>query len=439
MTREAVPPLRGGTRTWFGPWAVVVAALAMVAVACLIHACGWGLGPARFLLILTATILAGKSVERMLRRLRPEEESRMEVGSLTAVASLVPLLGYLAVDSDWDSAQKVLVALIAVGVVGTGLILMPVAYRKLAVVGLILLHFGGIVTAVLIVETGGQAAPWLPSQIWVHLYRPYLQFMYLTNAYHFYSPEPGPPSLLYAYIIYKNDDEKNAWKGEWLHFPDREKSATPLDYQRHLALDMSIEQTVPSIPDPLLEMKRKRRQEAGGELIPMHTNWTVSQQYREPMLYSRMLLASYARHLARTHPRLKDDPDCKFYSVKIYRVVHFILEPAYLAVGHNPNDKTLYYPFFQGEFNENGEVVYGPQRKVIIKDMGEPILDVEHGNVLENMDPFLYWLLPIYRTNYTLDPVTNLPPLPDPNDPNKDVRDCMEIHAKAAPGWSAKP
>src|SRR5262249_51727018 len=29
-------------------------------------------------------------------------------------------------------------------------------------------------------------SPWLSTQIWTRIYRPYLEFLYLNNAYHFY-------------------------------------------------------------------------------------------------------------------------------------------------------------------------------------------------------------------------------------------------------------
>ena len=33
------------------------------------------------------------------------------------------------------------------------------------------------------------------------MFRHYLLFTYMNNAYHFYSPDPGPPTLLYRRVL----------------------------------------------------------------------------------------------------------------------------------------------------------------------------------------------------------------------------------------------
>jgi hypothetical protein len=416
-------PASGGDHIWFGPWSKVGLALALVGLAAFLHAMPWSsLELPRFLLIFIGMLLAGGAVQQMMRRLRPAEEARLEVGSLTAVASLVPLLGYLGTNKDWDSAHMVLVALIIAGVLGTGLILLPVAYRKVAVVLLILVHFGGILTAVLSVPAGGQASPWLISQAWIRVYQPYLTFMYLNNAYHFYSPEPGPPTLMWAYVIF--DDGKDL-KGKWYRFPDRETSPVPLHFQRLLSLTESINQMSGPISDQVYQEKLANRQRAGEVLgIPLIQNPGQAPYYAEPQPESKRLLASYARHLARTHEQLGDEPEFKFHSVKIYRVIHRILEPYEMAMGGNPTDKALYFPYFQGEFNSKGEVIYGPAEEILVDADGKPItrgLDER----LDKKDPFLYWLIPIVRTSP-----------PDPKDPTKGLEDYLEEHAKYMP---AKP
>jgi hypothetical protein len=556
MARDAGDPARSGTPFWMGPWPRVGVALGMVVLGCFLRAAGGedpkvGPGPemslVRFLLIVAAMILAGGAVERMLRRLRPDENSRLEVSSLTAVASLVPLLGYLSVPPGWDSAQMVLVAFIVAGVLGTGLILLPVIYRKAVFAVLVIFHFGGILTATLIVPAPGQQAPWLPSHAWAQFYRPYLGFMYLNNAYHFYSPEPGPATLMWSYVIYEKE-KTGELAGEWVKLPDRDASPITLHFQRLLALTDSINQLTSGIPDKRFKEIEYWRREAGGrifdnakdlprfpkrpglpeevqqqqqlveQLLHPHPNMIMARQYQDPQPNSKMLLASYARHLAITHERLKDDPAYTFHSVKIYRVIHHILEPGELAAGFSPLDKTLFHPYFQGEFDKDGKVVYTPDwlqftdqsftalreakvpervldklndmkktrfankkelldalpndkevreyqnellkysvipTQVLVNDLGAPLTpdpsnkDAYWGSFPNNvtigglpprlyatdLDPFLYWLVPITRRNVTVDP-NNTQVVLAPVDPDADLINGLELHAKYIP---AKP
>ena len=68
---------------------------------------------------------------------------------------------------------------------------LPSPVRRFAAFGvsvLILVHFTAITSAVLANPPG----PWVAMQSQHLIFRPYLAFMYLNNAYRFYSPEPGP-------------------------------------------------------------------------------------------------------------------------------------------------------------------------------------------------------------------------------------------------------
>ncbi len=64
-------------------------------------------------------------------------------------------------------------------------------------------------TAVTAVEPPGADGSLAFRWLWGKVYRPYLQFFYLNNAYHFYSPEPGPPVLVWFRIDYT--DNKSMW------------------------------------------------------------------------------------------------------------------------------------------------------------------------------------------------------------------------------------
>jgi hypothetical protein len=113
---------------------------------------------------------------------------------------------------------------------------------------LITLHFAGIATACL----AAPPTPWLVLQLWTRVFRPYLEFMYLNNAYHFYAPEPGPASYLWFRVIFEAPDESE--HGRWYKVPHVDENGqvdhtVALEYQRFLALTESVTTgTPPPVP-----------------------------------------------------------------------------------------------------------------------------------------------------------------------------------------------
>jgi hypothetical protein len=387
-------------RAWPDPWPTAFVGLALVGTAALLRLLAWPiLTPACLPLVIVGFLVAGRAVERGLRRLREEWEGRLEIGSLLGLVSLAPLLGYAAMDATWDSGKMLMTAMLAVGIGGTVLVLLARPFRLALISLLILVHFGGILTAVVSVDPPGQVAPALSNWAWVYFYRPYLGFMYLNNAYHFYSPEPGPPTLVWSHITYSNGKD---YKMEWVKLPDRETSPVPLHHQRLLSIAENTNQLMPYVAD--LEARMARRNQVTQE-VPFHPLVPYQNQCRMPIVYSQTILQAFARHMARTHPQLEGSPEYKFHNVKIYRVIHNCLEARDLVLGFSPLDKTLYHAYFQGTFDSEGE--------------------------LKNpRDPLLYWLIPIVRAHPRTDPKTGLAVPPDPKDPDEGLMNYLEIHAK---------
>jgi hypothetical protein len=221
-------------------------------------------------------------------------------------------------------------------------------------------------------------------------------FAYLNNAYHFYSPDPGPATLLWFRIQYEDNSS------QWVKIPDRGTSDTRLGYQRLLALTEST--TYKSLllaPD--WEERYTRRQKAGLLFKPdisLNRNAVIADNYNEPNELAKRLIASYAKYVAKTHPHPHNSA-VGVAGVKVYRILHRILEPKDLADGVSPIDKSLYSPFFMGEFDREGK----------LKDPNEP---------------FLYWYLPIYYADTPKDFV----PVPGKELPKgAKLINCMEIHA----------
>jgi hypothetical protein len=437
MPRDPVPPASaprrtGGERPWLRPWPLLLIGLAVTVVGlCLAGADAWPL--LRLAVFSAGLIAAGLAVNRRLQTGGKELEERVESACLLALAAFVALLACLGMKG-WDSFQWLFGALVAVALVGSLLILLPSVWRRVIVSVLIVVHFGGMLTATTSVDPPNGQAPWLSSQLWVRFYRPYLTFMYLANAYHFYSPDPGPATLLWFRIQYADGSHR------WRHFPDRDESPHGLHYQRMLALTESTNSALPRLPfsqEEVAMVERTmgepymlftgpsrdvwvhhdcwevilNRRHVGTDLygldnpIRVANDIPVNIQYREPQDLAKLLIASYARYIAQNSPH-PTDPSVPVKSVKVYRVIHNIMTPAELAEGGDPKDKTRYWPYFQGEFDRDGKMV-NPR------------------------DPFLYWLLPIARVprDYPNSGPLNLTMQPPPD--RSRLLDSLEIHASA--------
>jgi hypothetical protein len=292
-----------------------------------------------------------------------------------------------------------------------GLILLPRMVRRVVLLVLVLFHFGGIVTAVTSAPPPSSDAPWVTRQLWTCVYRPYLQFMYLNNAYHFYSPEPGPACQLWFYIKFKDGT------GEWLKVPQREDYATRQEYQRILSITESTNQCYPQPPSEYMIGRRYQAGNTHKPPIKPAPNVPAAMQYRRPYPSSALMIKSYARYVAHTY-KSTSDPDKEIATVKVYRVVHQIV-PANEFVDTDPNDPTFFWPYFQGEFDTNGEMVT-QQRE----------FDQE-GVMIQDDDPFLYWLIPIMDEpkNRNAPFQANVPLTAKTRRDNFDIVDYCKIHA----------
>jgi len=359
---------------------------------------------------------------------------------LVAAAGIVALVGAWGL-RPWDTACSVAVILAGLAFFSAALLALPallgVLFLKLSggqgvstrqvehlqqrgqfagrllsrgIVSLLaVVHFSGIASAFLSVPPPGRDASWLAQGVWTML-QPYLQFCYLTNAYRFYSPEPGPPSLLWFHIDYADGSSR------WLKLPTRElHRPDPLgqEYTRRLSIAESVSQL--DQMQVLSDEVRRRRLVAGQHhdipLLNMQQQ-TVSEipsvdlQWRKPNDASRKLLGEFARFVAANYPSEKDLTS-PVTGIKIYRVVHRILEPRELAdPSSDAVDPTTYWPYYQGDFDRDGK----------LKDAD---------------DPYLYWLLPIYRQPRTAQPdlIKGLT-VPPVSPGGYILRNCLDIHVK---------
>ncbi len=379
-------PARRATRSWLTPRNLIIGGAAVNLLAILLAmTLGDRFVPLRVVLILTGLALALSAVNHRLRTFVEDLEERGTTAAYLALGSFVVLLAFLASSEEWDTFRLVLGVFVGVGLVGALLVLLPLMVRRGAILFLVLFHFGGILTAVFSVAPPSGIPCWMTSALWTYVYRPYLQFTYLNNAYHFYSPEPGPATQLWFCVSYEDPQVPP----RWVQVPRREDYPSRLLYQRATALTESTIAPRLGYPEDMLAPDgRVVRRYNARERIPYHPelqndkrSWATPDlsQYREPReLDAKMYIASYARHVARDPKyRSPESPDTPVKSVKVYRVLHQMLNATEMAANFDPEDPTKFLPVYVGEFDVDGKLLDG-------EDSGHP-------------DPLLYWVVPIVR------------------------------------------
>jgi hypothetical protein len=428
MVPDKGPPSSGGGRPpYLSPWSLLLGGLLLTFLGVALAAVG---GPLPRLLGLGGgLLLAAVAVSRRLRSAGWEFEQRLESAGVLALAGLTALLASFGLDKDWDSGRLVLGVLTALCLAGSLLVLLPAAPRRLAVSLVVAFHFAGILVAVTTVDPPGTQGPWLAKQLYVRVYQPYLEFLYLTNAYHFYSPNPGLPSQMRFAVHYSDG------RYAWVNLPDRANSPVDMHYQRMLTLPEHIFAPMPRLPLTKAELAHlsdvpglaresweeiQERRLRGSTLaysppIPVVLDLDATFQYRAPNDLSKRMIASAARRVFRDAPPRQG---AEVTSVKVYRATHTILTPYEMSKGVSQLDKSKFLPYFLGEFDGRGEL-------------------------LDPHEPFLYWYLPVlyvspeYPLGYPgprpgLSAVRALLPPPSP----AALLDCLEAHAA---GTTRKP
>jgi hypothetical protein len=371
---RAVPAAAGEGPAWARPWRVLLGGAGAVLAGTLLMSLDDvpGVTPVRLLLIFAGLIAGGWAVKRKLAGTDPDDEldQRVESSGFVGVYVLCGLAGFLGMREEWFSGRIFFAFFVAAATAGSLLLLLPRLWRRLAVVVLVLLHFGGIFVASASSATSTGSQSWVAAQLMSHVYGPYLTPMYLTNAYHFYAPDPGSAPLIWYRIEYDDGSYR------WLKFPDRDTAPTPVHYQRTMATAAYSSATRPVAGPVDFQQRADRRYHAGAfpdriyaDVIPMRQDVPTNLQYTPPTEMSQKLLESFARHVCHAYPNDRD-PSIPAVKVKIYRVAVVIPHPQRVADGLDPRDDELKRPFFLGEYDTDGKLT-------------------------NEEDPFLYWEIPI--------------------------------------------
>jgi hypothetical protein len=402
MKQDPGPPATG-LRAYLRPWPLLLCGLGLTVVGLVLSVLS--VPPLQALCIAAGLLTAGVALGRHLRTAKWDFPDRLESAGLTGLLGVTGAVAYfalLAADKDWDTARLFCAVLVLVSMVGALLILLPSLPRRVVISLFIVFHFVGIVSTI----TAGDPGPWWSKQLYWRVYHRYLTFIYMTNRYQFYAPEPGAPILMW-FAVHYSDETTGRHTYKWVKLPERDHSPIGMHYQRMLALPQHVFVSSQSMPHSERELARpglRQRREAWEEKVKdekrfkrFYESWETLTRRRElgstdrnyspriPVVYgladninyteptenSKKLISSVARYIFHNPPP-PPSPAAYVTSVKVYRVIHTILSPAELARGVDPRVENRAFPYFMGEFD------------------GE-------GTMLNEIDPFLYWYLPIVK------------------------------------------
>jgi hypothetical protein len=249
-----------------------------------------------------------------------------------AAAGGVGWLAVVGLPAHWDSARLVAGVLGTLALAGGGLAFAPAGVRYAVLSLFAVYHFGNMLTHTTLPDTYTSPPPWVSTQASARLYTDYARFLYLINAYHFYSPDPGPASHLFFYIEYETDEDETDEKtgqvkrtadgtpvkvktAEWVDMPRRNteyRDPLGMSYYRRLSLTELVSQAPPGgvtafSVEKANAVQRRRDNQLGLTGLPVpgavgYGNEIDLSQYRVPLPHiRRQLLPTYARHVALAH------------------------------------------------------------------------------------------------------------------------------------------
>jgi len=314
-----------------------------------------------------------------------------------ALGSVAAALGVVGLPGSWDSFHPLFRVLSGAGAVGAVVSAAPWGWRIAVSGAAVLFHFTGIFMA----ATSPPPRPWVTEQLFTRVFNPYLQFIYMRNAYQFYSPNPGPASIVAFLLKTEVTDEqgRKTYKTQWVVTPRRPadvRDPLGLSYYRRLSLTQQISGGNFGFVVPTEESEKRkvfaRRYNLSGEgrtpdtrgHIPFFIGDPMSQYALPTPEATRFIIPSYASHVV--VDTLSREEAAKT-TVKVYRLDHMTTPVEQFryklpdGTYPDPYAPSTYRPYFLGEFNAAGELL-NPQ------------------------EPFLYWLIPVFpRSPAAGDPI----------------------------------
>jgi hypothetical protein len=337
---------------------VAIAAVLGLAAGAVSGIAGSAISSVRILLVFAGVITAGVAISM-----------RFDLWQTWAFGAATALVAVGGLPAHWDSFRFFFAVAAGVSAFGAALRAMTTRGRLLAASAVLVFHFGGIFMA----TTAPPPTSWLNEQIFSRVYNPYLQFLYLRNAYHFYSPNPGPASLIVCLMktetgkqTLADGTEVPTYEYKWIVLPKRPqdvKDPLGVAYYRRLSLSEQIARGTfgTELPETFEkgELTARRRESP----IPLHPAELLGHQYKLPHPdLVRYILPSYAQHVILDKTPTPDV--AAKTTLKMYRFEHRTLGVNEFRNGNDPYYPATYRAFFLGEFNVRGDLI-DPQERLL--------------------------------------------------------------------------
>ena len=178
-------------------------------------------------------------------------------------------------------------------------------------------HFFAVLSAVVAPPVRESPPSPLAMGIYSRVTRTYLEFLYLTNCYRFYAPDP--PVFAVAWFRLEHADGS----ARWVELPDG-KYAIHMRNQRRLGIGLMLQSGLQPSPTQPQEMV----------LTPM----------------GRVFAESCVRYVAREHGQAASPVT----DVQLYLTGHRVREPAEIQMGRQATDLRLYLPRYIGRYDAEG-------------------------------------------------------------------------------------
>jgi hypothetical protein len=254
-------------------------------------------------------------------------------------------------------------------------------------------HLFAILVAVTSYSSPAFPAPQLAVQASEPL-QPYLQATFLNNAYRFFAPNPGIPSVFWFRVQFVDRSVR------WVELPGRPNPVIRAPYQRRLNLSVQL----------------------AGYLAPKPTD--DGRQILSPL--GELLLRSCVRHVAGSTVAAGSETS-EVRTVGVYCVLHRVIVPEEARAGWEPTDLRTYQPLFVGAYTPGGERVDEFKPAAV----PQPIAKVVAGII--ELDA-----LPRFRGRPATDFAAVLDELSLPEPVHRLILQHLEIVVAAAPGDSLK-
>jgi hypothetical protein len=203
----------------------------------------------------------------------------------------------------------------------------------------VVLHFAAILAGVTGPSDGPVESPYLCVRASDQV-APYLQILGLQSSYRFYAPNPGCDPAIWFRVRYSDGSVR------WVELPPSQSHWERLLHHRGLSLAKAATETMPWY---------EGNQEKQEKLVPM----------------AQLCLASYLRHVARSHPKARaDGTPLSIQGLRVYSVQHRPMTPAEARDRWDFDDLRLHWAYSLGQYSAEGTRQDGKDQVVPV-DMAE--------------------------------------------------------------------